>query len=229
MSRHALTRRGPRGVNWVVKLGGSLAGSNALKDWLDALQTGAGHVVLVPGGGPFADQVRAAQHEMGFDDRVAHHLALLAMEQFGRSLAGLVPALVPAASRQAIRQALRAGKLPVWMPTRMALGRPEIPESWDVTSDSLALWLAGQIGARDLVLVKSAPLPAETTPGDPLDAADLARRGLVDAAFPAFLARARCRVWYAGPDDRARLAAALMGQGQPGAPIRQKRGQTPFS
>jgi aspartokinase-like uncharacterized kinase len=208
-------RRGPRDVKWVVKLGGSLAGSSALADWLETLRAGAGRVVLVPGGGPFADQVRAAQRQTGFDDRVAHHLALLAMEQFGRMLAGLAPdLLMAAASRQAIRQALRQGAVPVWLPTRMALGRPEIPESWDVASDSLALWLAGRLGARELVLIKSAPAPAGS-----LSAAGLAARGLIDAAFPAFLAKTQCRAWYAGPDGRARLAAGLSGDSEPGTPI----------
>jgi aspartokinase-like uncharacterized kinase len=32
--------------------------------------------------------------------------------------------------------------------------RPEIPESWDVTSDSLAVLAAGAIGAQEAVLLK---------------------------------------------------------------------------
>ena len=39
----------------VVKLGGSLSGAPELKAWLAALAGAAGRVVLVPGGGPFAD------------------------------------------------------------------------------------------------------------------------------------------------------------------------------
>ena len=37
----------------VVKLGGSHAFSSELRDWLAAIVHGAGHVVIVPGGGPF--------------------------------------------------------------------------------------------------------------------------------------------------------------------------------
>ena len=96
----------------------------------------------------------------------------------------------------------------------MTLGRPEIPESWSVTSDSLAAWLAGTLGAGALVLVKSADPP----PG-PLAAADLARRGLVDLAFPGFLAKAGCAAWYLGPAEAGRFAKAL-GAGAPlGVPI----------
>src|SRR5215510_16371000 len=67
----------------VVKLGGSYAHAAELKPWLAAIAACAGHVVLVPGGGPFADAVREAQARMGFDDRVAHRMALTAMAQYG--------------------------------------------------------------------------------------------------------------------------------------------------
>ena len=63
----------------VVKLGGSFAGSVELPAWLDALARCAGRVVVVPGGGPFAEAVRAAQPKMRFDDHAAHRMAVLAM------------------------------------------------------------------------------------------------------------------------------------------------------
>jgi aspartokinase-like uncharacterized kinase len=159
----------------VVKLGGSLAGVPVLADWLKVLAQAGGRSVIVPGGGPFADQVRDLQRELGFDDTTAHHLALLAM-----------------------------GQVPVWMPTAMTLGRPEIPETWEVTSDSLAAWLAGALNADRLVLVKSAAPP----PG-PVTAAELSRRGLVDPAFPGFLSESNVEAWCLGPDQAALLAVGL--------------------
>ena len=44
----------------------------------------------------------------------------------------------------------------------MTTGAPDIPESWDVTSDSLAVWLARKLGVPRVLLVKSAALPAGT-------------------------------------------------------------------
>src|SRR5262245_54405339 len=136
----------------VVKLGGSFVGSRHLAGWIDALANFKGRAVVVPGGGPFADAVRQAQTKIGFKDAVAHHLALLAMEQFGQVLASLSPRLCLADSGAAIRRLLRAGNVPVWSPVRMVLRTPEILPSWDITSDSLAAWLAGYVGARQLVL-----------------------------------------------------------------------------
>lgn len=189
----------------VVKLGGSLSGAPELKAWLAALAGAAGRVVLVPGGGPFADAVRDAQARLGFDDRAAHRMALLAMEQFGMALCGLEPDCLPARDEAEIAASLAAGATPVWMPSRLCLGAPDIPESWDVTSDSLALWLAARLGADGLALVKS----VEAAGG--ADPAALARAGIVDRAFPEFHARFPLPWRVFGPSDAALLDGWLSG------------------
>jgi len=192
-----------RGVT-VVKLGGSYACSTNLTLWLDAIARGTGHVVIVPGGGPFADAVRAAQLRMRFDDVAAHRMALLAMEQFGHALVALNPRLRVAASVAAIRRALRANEVAVWSPAAMVLGAKDVPCSWDVTADSLAAWLAHRIGARRLLLVKQVEAPHH-----PVSARDLVARGIVDSAFIAFLAASGVEAWIAGPDQHAEAALAL--------------------
>ena len=164
----------------VLKLGGSYAFSPFLKNWIDAVKDCAGCVVLVPGGGPFADAVRAAQPRMGFDDRTAHEMAVLAMDQYGCALAHLGVPLRRAASAAAIRDVLRAGGVPVWSPAQMIRGEKDIPWCWDVTSDSLAAWLAGRLGAKRVLLVKHADVPT-----GPLRATDLVDPGQVRLQRPA--------------------------------------------
>lgn len=180
----------------VLKLGGSLYGSPDLPHWLAALASARG-LVVVPGGGPFADQVRTAQSHLCFDDAHAHHMALLAMEQFGLALCGLAPGLRPVATRDAMADTLARGQTPVWMPTAMSLFAPGIPEDWTVTSDSLAAWLADVLGAEALALVKHGPDGAAD-----YDASADADR--VDTAFPAFARR------FGKP-------ISILGQGHPGA------------
>jgi dihydroneopterin aldolase len=197
----------------VVKLGGSHAGSAHLDAWLDALAACGGRAVIVPGGGAFADAVRAAQVSMGFDDAIAHHMALLAMEQFGLALTSKRPGLRIAASRDAIAATLRKGKVPVWAPAKMALRAKQIPATWDVTSDSLAAWLAGRIGATRLLLVKHG------APSTPVSAAELAAHGVADPAFPRFLAASGAPGFIAGPEAYAAAASAIRGGGAPGARI----------
>ena len=186
----------------VVKLGGSFAAGGRLRPWLNAIMQGAGRTILVPGGGPFADAVRAAQQVMGFDDAAAHQLALAAMRQYGLALAALEPGLVPAGSEGEIAGALRGGQVPVWLPEAMALRDSAIAPCWDVTSDSLALWLAVQVQARAVILVKQVKPEGST-------AAQLAEAGIVDRAFPDYLAKMAVPACIAGPDDMQGLGVAL--------------------
>src|SRR5260370_35911398 len=72
----------PATVPVVVKLGGSFAFSAILTDWIRTLASCAGRVVIVPGGGPFADAVRTAQLRMGFDHRAAHLMSIPAMVEY---------------------------------------------------------------------------------------------------------------------------------------------------
>jgi aspartokinase-like uncharacterized kinase len=183
---------------WVVKLGGSLANSEELSRWLHVIATaGAGKIVLVPGGGPWADEVRAAQKREGFDDRTAHRKALRAMEQYGKVLAAMRANLVPAADLTEINNVLRTGRIAVWMPYDMVVVDPSIPESWDVTSDSLAAWLARQLNASALLLVKSVKLDGPQ-PG----IEDLIRRGWVDPAFAKFTSGMQLRIMLLGHGDQ---------------------------
>lgn len=164
----------------VVKVGGSLlADAPRLRAVLAGLAE-RGRCVVVPGGGPDADAVRADQAREGFSDAEAHRRALGAMGRTAARFLALAPHL--ALSLAPWDEAGTETAL-VWDPALLSEGHPDIPETWDVTSDSLALWLAARIGAPTCTLVKSADAP----PGCDVDA--LSRLGLVDAAFPAF---ARC-------------------------------------
>ncbi len=189
----------------VLKLGGAQARGGRLGEWLDAISRHAGRLVIVPGGGPFADAVRAQQAQIGFDDVAAHEMAMMAMSQFGRALASLRPGFALADSEAALRDALRRGRTPIWSPERMALAAGLKP-SWDLTSDSLAVWLAGQLGAERLILVKH---------GVPASARELARDGVVDPLFPAYLGGTKVRAFLAAPESADRLAEGLDGAAFP--------------
>jgi 5-(aminomethyl)-3-furanmethanol phosphate kinase len=194
-----------RGALTIVKLGGSHASQPHLRAWLAALANCRGRAIVVPGGGPFADHVRQAQMTIGFDDGAAHHMALLAMEQFGAAICSLERSLVPALTLTAMRRALRAGRTPVWMAAKMALAAAgALPHSWDVTSDSLAAWLAGRVGAKRVALIKhGAPF------GDRPDLEDLAQRGIVDPLFARYLHAAQAEAVFLGPADHALISEVI--------------------
>lgn len=215
-------------VIWVVKLGGSLIDSPYLRGWLELLSArGGGRVVIVPGGGPFADAVRAAQARWHFDDAAAHQMALLAMDLYGRLLLSLSRKLQPGASIPELRQALLSERVPVWLPARMLTGNAGEPgagatapaaesagsgdsgvlQSWDMTSDSLALWLAGRLRAKRVVLVKR-PAPDLAA----ISAQECVRRGVVDVAFPSLLSRWSVEARWVGAAQLDAFADSLVAE-----------------
>jgi 5-(aminomethyl)-3-furanmethanol phosphate kinase len=178
----------------VVKVGGGLLRSAGLdglrRACAEATEMAACRPVLVvPGGGPFADAVRAVDAQVGLSDDIAHSLALRAMDQLGVLLAPLLPAAEQLTGLVAPRA------LAVLLAAPAFGDRPEVPESWAVTSDSLAVLAAAAIGAEEAVLLKPvdgvlARWPSDDPPLPALTAAELqalqARGGgrAVDAYLP---------------------------------------------
>jgi len=195
---------------FIVKLGGSLALQPQCAAWLDALTVSLSPLILVPGGGPFADQVRQAQAILRYDQRTAHRMALLAMAQFGLALAAHGPAFVPAQSREEINQLLKQKKIPVWLPEAMVLDAVGVPESWEVTSDSLAAWLVGVVGASRLLLIKSCDIEE----GSSLQ--QLIAEKIVDPLFAHFAVQSDAEVWLAGPATLAVAPERLQSGQMPG-------------
>lgn len=190
-------------IPWVVKLGGSLALSPVLPLWLAALA--ACPVVIVPGGGLFADAVRVVQQRWGLDDGLAHDLAITAMSQYGRILKGLCPSLAAADDLALLQRLVAQGKTAIWLPQASQVAADaRVQASWNVTSDSLAAWLAGQLGAVRLLLIKSAAPPAGSC-----DTRTLAASGWIDPAFPGLTAGSSREMWLCGPEQHSNLCASL--------------------
>jgi aspartokinase-like uncharacterized kinase len=161
----------------VVKVGGALSHvPGALDDLARALPALARTrpVVVVPGGGPFADQVRRTQHELGASEDAAHWMAILGMDQYAHLLAERLPGARLVHDVEALGRA-RAGDLCVLAPYRWMQQTDPLPHTWDATSDSIAAVVAGALDARELLLVKAisgtpealadALLPAVCPPG----------------------------------------------------------------
>ncbi len=188
----------------VVKLGGSVVRSGALPRWLDAIAPAHPPVVVVPGGGALADEVRQCQHQLGFGDATAHRMALLAMDQLAWAIAGLRPGFEVGTTLQDLRAIHQRGHVAVWAPSAFLAGRTDVEPTWRLTSDSLALWLAGKLGARACCVVKSAPIARGT-----LSADVLSREGIVDQAFPSMLAETGIACSVFGPGDEKSLSTFL--------------------
>lgn len=172
----------------VIKLGGSLLETAALPACLQTIADSEGQAVIVPGGGPFAEQVRTAQSQWHFDDVAAHRMAILAMQQMALLMHSLQPEFMLIDDAHALAAAWPAHPKLIWSPSFVQLDEEGVAATWDITSDSLAAWLAGQLAVDELIVVKS----AEIAGGTPLSA--LQQQGIVDAAFLRFTTRANYKI-----------------------------------
>ena len=202
----------------VVKVGGGLqraAGDDALRALCTVLgELGRRHALLVvPGGAGFADAVRDADRRFGLTAATSHRMAILGMEQFGLLLSELIPGAAQCADLARAGE-LATGRAAVLLPA--GLPRDALPASWQVTSDSIAAWVAGQVGADRLVLIKPvdglfAEWPSRGRPLARLTVDELAGRrpGGVDDHLPTALERACFETWVIGGRDRRRVAELL--------------------
>lgn len=131
---------GSNGAPLVVKLGGSLY--THVPMLIPVLRSSQRPLLIVPGGGPFANEVRQA----GLDDETAHWEAISAMGRYGRYVAshGLpVTEMLTIPDRTAL-----------FLPGPSLREQDPLPHSWDVTSDTIAAWVAAEL-RLDLLLLKS--------------------------------------------------------------------------
>lgn len=173
----------------VFKLGGSLLD---LPDLAVRLQKafsklGNGRPLVISGGGDAADIVRRWHRTFGLDEERSHWLALDAIRLNQQLLLELIPKLELVPTRQAAQVALSHDRIPLldlaeFLRTEEALVEPteRLPHCWDVTSDSLAAWVAARWPADRLILLKSVDLPDAQTD----DSEQLASAGLIDSFFP---------------------------------------------
>lgn len=148
----------------VVKVGGGLSAiDGALERVAQAITAAAREhpLVIVPGGGPFADAVRAfgARHELSAG--AAHWMAILAMDQYAQVLADRIAGADIVKGTGEIAEARARGRVPVLAPARWMRTADALPHTWEVTSDSVAAFVAGMLGARRLVLVKPSHGPVD--------------------------------------------------------------------
>ena len=144
-------------VELVVKLGGSLLKHVEEFDrvlGVLAEVARARRLRIMPGGGPFADAVRAIDARVRLSDDAAHWMAILAIDQYAHLIAERLGDSALVTSATEITHAQSSARIPVLAPYRWLREADPLPHSWDVTSDSIAAWCAQAVGASQLVLIK---------------------------------------------------------------------------
>jgi aspartokinase-like uncharacterized kinase len=150
----------------VIKIGGGLTRVPGGLDGVcsNVVKLSREHaLVVVPGGGPFSDAVRAFESHTGLSADAAHWMAILGMDQYAHALVDRIAGAVLVEEPGEVGGVVSAGQVAVLAPARWMRSADVLPHSWSVTSDSIAAFVAGALGAERLVLIK----PTESV--DPVD------------------------------------------------------------
>ncbi len=122
----------------MLKIGGSLF--DCSKELLKRVAAENTDVLVVPGGGVFADVVRDVYAKGGLSDDTAHWMALLAMDQYGYYLSDGTG--VPLSDK------IRGKGTRIARAYEILRKDDALPHSWDVTSDTIAAWMAWKSGSK---------------------------------------------------------------------------------
>ncbi len=174
----------------VVKLGGSL-----MEDAVPVIRAlrarfGTGidkeciSILIIPGGGIFADAVRSASEKYRIGDDASHWMAILAMEQYAY--------FIKDRTGISITDSLEDNPFGVTMllPYRTLKEKDELAHSWDVTADTIAAWTAKQFALPSFVKVTDVDgIYAEDVVQQFMTVDEVLKMGItcMDAALPAFL------------------------------------------
>jgi len=144
-------------IDVVLKIGGRLGRGEKLEALCQSLTNlGRRHrILVVPGGGAFADTVRDYDARYQLSSSASHWMAVLAMDQFGHLLSELIPDSKFVRSLPSAGRVAGAGRVPVLIPFDLLWREDPLAHSWSVTSDAIAAWVAELVRAPMLILLKT--------------------------------------------------------------------------
>jgi len=210
----------------VIKVGGSLleAPQNLEALGLELSSLARKHrFVVVPGGGKFADAVREVDAQFHLPVAVSHRMAILAIDQYGLLLSKFIPSSVICDSLRAAGEVSRAGQVAILLPSKMLRKFDPFEPSWDVTSDSIAAYIACKLKADKVVFVTDVDGIFTADPKNHGNARLLSQvsvdtllrfseRTSVDKFLPVFLSQHALNCYVANGRFPERLAAILSRQ-----------------
>jgi aspartokinase-like uncharacterized kinase len=187
----------------IVKIGGSLY--NQISVLVPILTSSERPLLIIPGGGPFADTVR----QCNVDEETAHWMAVAAMEQYGWFISSFG---IPLTEKMMV-----CHETTVFLPYQCLRHTDVLPHTWNTTSDTIAAWVADTLGL-DLLVLKSVDgiclngiLQQQVT--RPVNS------DVVDSIFIPFVLKNSIKTTIINGSDPNRVEKFLMGDQVPGTQI----------
>lgn len=202
----------------IIKLGGSLIekGRDVLRllsDYAEEKEKSkALTIILIPGGGPFAEAVRNLSESMS--EETAHWMAVLAMHQYGLFLANGEIEIPVVESEDEIDD---TGPICLLLPYKILKAEDRLPHTWNVTSDTIAAFVANKMGEKtfikltdvDGIIDEKGHLIERITAKEMVERGE---RGCVDAELPGFLMQNQMSCIIVNGNFPERIIAVIKGK-----------------
>lgn len=145
-----MKEKGQKRERVIIKFGGSLIEkSRGIIRFLgDYAEEKSLTIILIPGGGPFAEAVKNISEDMSISENTAHWMAVLAMHQYGLFLASRE---IEIPSVESVDEIDGAGSMCILLPYKILKADDWLPHTWDVTSDTIAAFAANKLGEKSFI------------------------------------------------------------------------------
>ncbi|MDO5850836.1 MAG: delta 1-pyrroline-5-carboxylate synthetase [Methanobacteriaceae archaeon] len=121
---------------YAIELAKSLEGQNCL---------------IVVGGGEFANLVRKYDSEIGFSNDITHEVAINSMDILAKLIYDKLTFGELCCSLERAQNIANSGKIPIMLCSKLILEEESLKHSWEITSDSIAAFIANELDAKLLI------------------------------------------------------------------------------
>ncbi|MCQ6253602.1 [5-(aminomethyl)furan-3-yl]methyl phosphate kinase [Methanocaldococcus sp.] len=176
----------------IVKIGGSLTydAKPLLKTLKNYAKKNNKNIVIIPGGGEFANVVRKIGKSLNLSNSLSHKLAIKCMDLIGEiySEIGNIKAYDTLFD---LKREIKKEKIAILLPSKILISTDISEHSWDVTSDSLSLYIGNLLDVKEIIIATDVDGIYDKFPGGKLlniiNANEIQGLTSVDKTFPILL------------------------------------------
>lgn len=135
-------------IEWVIKIGGSLFPEYSI-ELAKSLENQK--CLIVVGGGEFANLIRKYDSNCSFSNDITHETAINSMDIIAKLLNDKLAFTELSSSIEEAINISSSGKVPIMLCSEIILNEESLKHSWEITSDSIASFLASKLDAKLLI------------------------------------------------------------------------------
>ena len=135
----------------LIKIGGSVAGE--LPHLISELRSLDRNILIIPGGWIFADLVKDVDKKYKLDEKISHWMAIACMDVYGYFISNFGVEILFAKDFVDLRNMGGVKVVLLYPLLKQSKEFVEIPSSWDVTSDSISVWIASKLGLDRVIKI----------------------------------------------------------------------------